>query len=141
MNDRSYFAFVQNKEMAQIDAIPGTSHARSYTGAAAPGVMQHVTIPGSESAITRVIGHGMWAGARITALIGTRLPGTGTRYLGQSLKFQAPVRVGDTLSIDVTVTAHEADSAGCGRTATPPRSAPSCQHAPRGRNADEGQPA
>ncbi len=54
-----------------------------------------------------VIAHGMWAGALIAALIGTRLPGPGARYLGQSLKFQAPVRVGDTLTIDVTVAARD----------------------------------
>ncbi|HRO57572.1 MAG TPA: bifunctional enoyl-CoA hydratase/phosphate acetyltransferase [Burkholderiaceae bacterium] len=57
-----------------------------------------------------VIAHGMWAGALIAALIGTRLPGPGTRYLGQSLRFQAPVRVGDTLTIDVTISAREAGS-------------------------------
>src|SRR5690606_19142053 len=57
-----------------------------------------------------VIAHGMWAGALIAALIGTRLPGPGARYLGQSLKFQAPVRVGDTLTIDVTVAARDTES-------------------------------
>jgi phosphate acetyltransferase/phosphate butyryltransferase len=44
-----------------------------------------------------VIAHGMWAGALISALIGTRLPGPGSIYLGQTLKFRAPVRMGMTL--------------------------------------------
>ncbi len=55
-----------------------------------------------------VIAHGMWGGALISAVLGTRLPGPGTVYLGQSLKFLAPVRVGDTLVIRVTVTARDA---------------------------------
>ena len=50
-----------------------------------------------------VIAHGMWGGALISAVLGTRLPGPGTVYLGQTLKFRAPVHVGDTLAIRVTV--------------------------------------
>ena len=57
-----------------------------------------------------VIAHGMWAGALIAALIGTRLPGPGSRYLGQSLLFRAPVCIGDTLTISLTVSARDADS-------------------------------
>ena len=58
------------------------------------------------AALTRfhgVIAHGMWGGALISAVLGTRLPGPGTVYLGQTLKFLRPVRVGDTLTITVTV--------------------------------------
>jgi phosphotransacetylase/acyl dehydratase len=50
-----------------------------------------------------VIAHGMWGGALISAVLGTRLPGPGTVYLAQTLKFLRPVRVGDTLSIRVCV--------------------------------------
>jgi len=50
-----------------------------------------------------VIAHGMWAAALISAVLGTRLPGPGTSYAGQTLKFHMPVRVGDTLTITVTV--------------------------------------
>lgn len=54
-----------------------------------------------------VIAHGMFGGALISAVLGTRLPGPGTIYLGQTLKFLAPVRVGDTLTTRVTVTARD----------------------------------
>jgi hypothetical protein len=54
-----------------------------------------------------VIAYGMWAGALLSALIGTRLPGPGSIYLGQTLKFRAPVRIGDTLTITVTVTVRD----------------------------------
>src|SRR5690606_12081105 len=54
---------------------------------------------------SRVIAHGMWGGALISAVLGTRLPGPGTVYLGPSLRFLAPVRLGDRLTVQVTVTA------------------------------------
>ena len=54
-----------------------------------------------------VIAHGMLGGALISAVLGTRLPGPGTIYLGQTLKFLAPVRVGDTLRISVSVSARD----------------------------------
>jgi 3-hydroxybutyryl-CoA dehydratase len=41
----------------------------------------------------------------ISAVIGEQLPGHGTVYLGQSLKFMAPVRPGDSVYAEVTVTA------------------------------------
>ena len=57
-----------------------------------------------------VIAHGMWGGALISAVLGTRLPGPGTVYLGQSLHFHAPVRLGDRLAVVVTVVATDAAS-------------------------------
>ncbi|MFB9069093.1 bifunctional enoyl-CoA hydratase/phosphate acetyltransferase [Pseudofulvimonas gallinarii] len=57
-----------------------------------------------------VIAHGMWGGALISALLGTRLPGPGTVYQGQTLRFLAPVRLGDRLSIRVQVRSKNADT-------------------------------
>lgn len=54
-----------------------------------------------------IIAHGMWGGALISAVLGTEYPGPGTVYLGQSLRFLAPVHVGDTLTICVTVVAKD----------------------------------
>lgn len=50
-----------------------------------------------------VIGHGMWSGALISTVLGTILPGPGTIYLEQDLKFKKPVRIGDQLTVTVTV--------------------------------------
>jgi 3-hydroxybutyryl-CoA dehydratase len=50
------------------------------------------------------IAHGMLTAGLISAVIGEQLPGHGTVYLGQSLKFMAPVRPGDTVHAEVTVT-------------------------------------
>ena len=51
------------------------------------------------------IAHGMLSGGLISAVIGEQLPGHGTVYLGQTLKFTAPVRPGDRVEAEVTVTA------------------------------------
>lgn len=52
-----------------------------------------------------VIAHGMWGGALISGVLGTRLPGPGSVYHSQSLRFLKPVRLGDTLRVSVTVSA------------------------------------
>ena len=49
------------------------------------------------------IAHGMLTAGLISAVIGEQLPGHGTVYLGQSLKFLAPVRPGDMVRAVVTV--------------------------------------
>jgi phosphate acetyltransferase/phosphate butyryltransferase len=51
-----------------------------------------------------VIAHGMWGGALISAVLGSQLPGPGTIFLTQSLKFMAPVGLGDTVVVNVEVT-------------------------------------
>ena len=49
------------------------------------------------------IAHGMLTAGLISAVIGEQLPGHGTVYLGQSLKFLAPVRPGDMVTAEVEV--------------------------------------
>jgi len=50
------------------------------------------------------IAHGMLTAALISAVIGEQLPGHGSVYLGQTLKFRAPVRPGDRVEATVSVT-------------------------------------
>ncbi|MBA2780845.1 bifunctional enoyl-CoA hydratase/phosphate acetyltransferase [Billgrantia kenyensis] len=50
-----------------------------------------------------IIAHGMWGGALISTVLGTELPGPGTIYLGQTLRFHKPVRLGDILLVSVRV--------------------------------------
>lgn len=49
------------------------------------------------------IAHGMLTASVISAAIAGRLPGPGTIYMGQNLRFKAPVRAGDTVHATVTV--------------------------------------
>ena len=50
------------------------------------------------------IAHGMLTAGLVSAVIGEQLPGHGTVYLGQTLKFLGPVRPGDVVLAEVEVT-------------------------------------
>ena len=50
----------------------------------------------------KIIAHGMWGGALISTVLGTKLPGPGTIYLGQTLRFKRPVALGDTITVTAT---------------------------------------
>ena len=49
------------------------------------------------------IAHGLYTAGLISAVIGTRLPGPGAVYISQTLNFNAPVRIGDTVEATVQV--------------------------------------
>lgn len=52
----------------------------------------------------KIVAHGMWGGSLFSALFGTELPGPGTIYLSQNLKFIKPVSIGDEITVTITVT-------------------------------------
>src|SRR5471030_48458 len=49
------------------------------------------------------IAHGLYTASLISAVLGTRLPGPGAVYISQTLNFRAPVKIGDTVVVTVTV--------------------------------------
>jgi len=51
------------------------------------------------------IAHGFLIGSLISAVLGNALPGPGSIYLGQTLKFLAPIHIGDTVTVTVKVVA------------------------------------
>lgn len=51
----------------------------------------------------KIVAHGMWGGSLISTILGTQLPGPGTIYLSQSLKFLCPLMIGDTITASVIV--------------------------------------
>jgi 3-hydroxybutyryl-CoA dehydratase len=55
------------------------------------------------------IAHGMLSGAFISAMMGTKLPGYGSIYLSQTLRFRRPVKIGDVVVVTAKVTALDAD--------------------------------
>ncbi len=55
------------------------------------------------------IAHGMLLAGMISAVLGTQLPGPNSIYLSQDLKFKAPVKIGDTVTVVVTVTEKRED--------------------------------
>ena len=57
----------------------------------------------SQSMFKERIAHGMLVSGLISAVLGTQLPGANAIYLGQTLNFKNPVKIGDTVTATVTV--------------------------------------
>lgn len=49
----------------------------------------------------QIVGHGMWTASMFSVLLGMQLPGPGTIYLEQTLKFLKPVHLGDIITASV----------------------------------------
>ena len=64
----------------------------------------------ADSRFHKVIGHGMWSGSLISGVLGTHLPGAGTLYVGQNLRFRRPVGLGDVITATITVTEKRPDT-------------------------------
>ncbi len=50
------------------------------------------------------IAHGILTATYVSTVVGMKLPGPGTIYMSQSMKFRQPVRIGDTITARVEVT-------------------------------------
>lgn len=103
--------FIENKTFDEISIGDSASLVRTLSkdDIALFAVMSgdvnpaHLDVQYAEASMFhRIIGHGMWGGALISTVLGTRLPGPGTIYLGQDLRFRKPVGVGDTITVTVT---------------------------------------
>jgi 3-hydroxybutyryl-CoA dehydratase len=57
----------------------------------------------ARSTFKGVVAHGMLSASFISGVLGTQLPGEGTIYVSQNLRFLAPVRPGDAVATRVTV--------------------------------------
>lgn len=57
------------------------------------------------------IAHGMLSAGYISAVIGTKLPGPGAIYIGQTLRFKRPVKIGDAVTAAATITAIDTEKA------------------------------
>ena len=60
-------------------------------------------VAAAQSRFGERIAHGMLSAGFISAVIAMRLPGPGSIYLSQSLRFTKPVRIGDTVTTRVEV--------------------------------------
>jgi len=112
--DNASLAVIRNRVFDELAIGDADSIERTLTAsdiqlfAAISGDVNPQYLGADYAAHTRfhgVIAHGMFGGALISAVLGTRLPGPGTIYRGQTLKFLAPVHIGDTLRTTVTVSA------------------------------------
>jgi 3-hydroxybutyryl-CoA dehydratase len=55
------------------------------------------------------IAHGMLSAGFISATIGTKLPGYGSIYLSQTMRFRRPVKIGDEVVVRAVITALDAE--------------------------------
>lgn len=77
------------------------------TFAEVTGDFNPVHVDEAAAAITRFrgrIAHGMLSAGLVSAAIGNKLPGAGSIYLAQTLRFTLPVRIGDTITATIAVT-------------------------------------
>lgn len=105
-------ACIINKTYDEIKVGDSTSLTRTLTKrdiqlfAAVTGDMNpaHVDENYAKTDVFRqIVGHGMWTGSMFSVLLGMYLPGPGTIYLSQTLKFLRPVRLGETITASVKV--------------------------------------
>ena len=89
----SYSRLVEERDIALFAAVSGDVNPVHLDADFAAG-----TVFGER------IAHGMLTGAFISAALAMELPGPGTIYLGQSLRFRLPVKIGDTLTVTLEVT-------------------------------------
>jgi acyl dehydratase len=105
-------AMIENRTFDEIAVGEGASVSRTVTKqdielfAVVSGDVNpaHLDPAYAETSMfQRVIAHGMLGAGLISSVLGTRLPGPGTIYLGQDLRFRQPVGIGDTITATVTV--------------------------------------
>ena len=89
----SYSRLVEERDIALFAAVSGDVNPVHLDADFAAG-----TVFGER------IAHGMLTGAFISAALAMELPGPGTVYLGQSLRFRLPVKIGDTVTVTLEVT-------------------------------------
>jgi phosphate acetyltransferase/phosphate butyryltransferase len=101
---------IENKTFDEIEVGQSATLQRTLTEvdirlfAVLSGDANPTHDPSADVPEHRAIGHGMWGGALISALLGNELPGAGTQYRSQTLDFLKPVWLGDTLTVTITVT-------------------------------------
>jgi len=98
--------FIENRT---FDEIAVGDSARSSHTLTRDDIWLFATVSGDanpthfDDSFHRIVGHGMWGGTLISAVIGTKLPGPGSIYVEQDLHFLNPIMLGDTVTITVTV--------------------------------------
>ncbi len=99
--------YLEDLEVGMSSSFAKTvSESDVYTFAGVTGDNNPVHINEEFAATTpfkqRIV-HGMFSAGLISAVLGTQLPGPGAIYIDQSLKFKAPVHIGDTLTATASV--------------------------------------
>ena len=98
---------IQDMKVGQFDTMTKTiSESDVYLFAGITGDLNPAhtdEVSASKTMFKHRIAHGMLGAGIISAVLGMKLPGPGTIYLGQELKFTKPVYFGDTVTATITV--------------------------------------
>ncbi|CAA0098405.1 (R)-specific enoyl-CoA hydratase [Halioglobus japonicus] len=89
----TYSKQIENRDIQLFAALSGDVNPVHLDAAFAAGTQ-----------FKECIAHGMLSGTIISAAIAMKLPGPGSIYLGQSLRFRLPVKAGDTITVTLQVT-------------------------------------
>ena len=96
---------IKTGDEASLSVTITESHIVLYAGITGDLNPVHVDAEhAKDSVFGERIAHGMLVGGLISAVLGSKLPGPNSVYLGQDLRFTAPVKIGDTVTVTVTVT-------------------------------------
>ena len=99
-----YFEDLKIGMAATVSRTITETDLRNFSGVSGDTNPMHLNEEfASKTSFGGCIVHGMLTASLISAVIGTKLPGPGCIYMSQTLKFLAPVRVGDTVYAVVTL--------------------------------------
>jgi len=115
---KSAAGFIENRTFDELQIGDSAQLDRTFTqsdielfanvsGDVNPSHLDQVYAAGS--LFHGIVAHGMLGGSLFSAVLGTMLPGPGTIYLGQDLRFRRPVKPGDLLTVKVTVRSKDAE--------------------------------
>jgi 3-hydroxybutyryl-CoA dehydratase len=109
MNDSIYFEDLQIGQRASTGKTITETDILLFSAVSTDTNPVHINAEvAADTVFKERIAHGMLSAGLIGAVLGTRLPGPGTVYLSQSLRFRGPVRIGDTVTATAEVTALDA---------------------------------
>lgn len=99
------YADIKIGDEASLSRTITEAHIVSFAGLTGDFNPVHVDAEyAQQSMFGERICHGMLMAGLISTVLGMQLPGSNAIYLGQDLKFTAPVKIGDTVTVTAKVT-------------------------------------
>ncbi len=90
-------------DSASLVRIAGRDNPDTYGPPSGEGQAFPPAVADAANLFNHIVANGMWSGMLVSEILGTRLPGPGTVYLGQDFRFLKPVMSGDTITATVRV--------------------------------------
>jgi 3-hydroxybutyryl-CoA dehydratase len=105
MSDSIALADIKVGDRADFSKTITESDVYTYAGIVGDFNPMHVNkVAAANGMFEKRVAHGMLSAGLVSTVLGTKLPGPGTVFLGLELSFEAPVFFGDTLTAECVVT-------------------------------------